>query len=70
MGFTECKDSYPQDCPGCGVRMEVQEDYYGGGSHYWTHRCPRCLKWYTFDTYRFELDPYAPTADDLKRADK
>jgi hypothetical protein len=44
-----------KECPDDQNPLRCLEDYYGGGSHYWTLRCDKCGKRYTFDTYGFEL---------------
>lgn len=54
--FTEHKDAHKQHCmSGCGELITVA-DWFGGGSHYWHLKCPRCQREYSYDTYRFTLE--------------
>ena len=53
----ECIGNRGQSCPHCVIPLTCLNDYIGGGSHYWHLRCDQCEREYSFDTYRFKLEP-------------
>lgn len=59
----DCIGTRDQECWRCHVPLACEDDYIGGGSHYWSLRCPACDERYDYDTYGFRL--YQPTEPGL-----
>ncbi len=57
MAFTVYRNDHNQTCPHCGRFLDTCEDWFGGGSHYWILECCFCQVVFTYDTYRFTLEP-------------
>lgn len=53
-----CIGNKGQVCPADNTPLDCIDDYIGGGSHYWHLQCRVCSADYTYDTYRFALEPW------------
>lgn len=57
MATTAYKYNHGKSC--CNQQLTTIQDHYGGGSHYWILYCEKCETFYTYDTYRFQLEEAA-----------
>lgn len=55
MKHNHKKNEWEHNCRKCLVRLDIESDHIGGGSHYYELICPKCKMRYLFDTYWFFL---------------